>query len=163
MNGNLFSKFVDYDPVSGDLTWAIDRHGRGCKKGHRAGTIAHRKDTSYLAIMINGKKYYAHRIAWELINGPIPDGKCVDHIDGNGLNNVISNLRVVSLSDNQKNSKTPSNNKTGLAGVTKRNEFFHVHAAGKYIGISKDFFEACCLRKSASNTLNFHPNHGRAQ
>jgi len=33
----------------------------------------------YGRIKINGKEQYAHRVSWELANGPIPDGMCVLH------------------------------------------------------------------------------------
>ena len=34
---------------------------------------------------VNGKTIGAHRIAWELVNGPIPDGMCVCHHCDNPL------------------------------------------------------------------------------
>jgi hypothetical protein len=44
-------------------------------------------------------------------------GKDIDHIDGNGLNNQLSNLRVVSRSENNVNSDKPQNNTSGFKGV----------------------------------------------
>ena len=41
-----------------------------------------------------------HTILWKLFNGPIPDGMTVDHIDGNKSNNDLSNLRLLSRSEN---------------------------------------------------------------
>ena len=38
---------------------------------------------------------YLHRYVWEKHNGPIPKGCHIHHIDGNPLNNDISNLRCV--------------------------------------------------------------------
>lgn len=46
-----------------------------------------------------------------------PSGRVVDHIDGNGLNNQESNLRVVIPKANYYNRKIQSNNKTGFKGV----------------------------------------------
>src|SRR5258708_4095523 len=43
-----------------------------------------------------GKKGVLHRSIWELINGPIPDGFHIHHIDGNKLNNNIENLQCLS-------------------------------------------------------------------
>ena len=62
-------------------------------------------DGRYLSIKINGKKVYIHRMIWEHINGKIPDGMVVDHIDGDKLNNKISNLRIGTQEQNCQNNK----------------------------------------------------------
>lgn len=41
-----------------------------------------------------------HRFNWEIIYGDIPDGMTIDHIDGNKENNEISNLQLLTRSDN---------------------------------------------------------------
>lgn len=60
------------------------------------------------------RKYYSiHRF----ILG-IDDPKIfVDHIDGNGLNNQKSNLRIATNRDNCRNRGRQKNNKTGFKGV----------------------------------------------
>ena len=40
-----------------------------------------------------------------------PDGKFIDHKDGNGLNNQKENLRICTKQQNSGNSKIPKTNK----------------------------------------------------
>lgn len=61
------------------------------------------KRNEYLRASMKNKKYSIHRLVWETFNGPIPEGYCIDHIDGNRANNSISNLRLTTQSENMKN------------------------------------------------------------
>lgn len=59
------------------------------------------------------KAMYMHR---EVLHNPI--GKSIDHIDGNGLNNQKSNLRVCTISQNSMNVPMRHNNISGYKGVS---------------------------------------------
>jgi len=91
-----------YDPKSGQLI-----HKRGRLKGKIAGSpLEDNGGYRYLCLSKDGKPYslLAHRIVWGLHYGEFaPEDRVIDHIDGNPDNNRISNLRVVSHSENQKN------------------------------------------------------------
>ena len=47
--------------------------------------------------------YMFHRLVAEIFLGEIPDGYTIVHIDGNSLNNHVSNLRYISVYQLRKN------------------------------------------------------------
>lgn len=72
-----------------------------------------------VAINLNGKLRDAHRIIWEMVNGPIPEGMCVDHIDCDPFNNKLSNLRLATKTENNRNVRISKDNTSGYKGVCK--------------------------------------------
>ena len=67
------------------------------KKGQVAGC---KEPTGYWCVTIKRKRFYSHRVVWELNHGPIPEGLVIDHIDRNKRNNRIENLRLVTAQQN---------------------------------------------------------------
>lgn len=60
----------------------------------------------------NGKRtyYLVHRAVYETFNGEIPEGKVINHIDGDKQNNWVSNLECVTAKENTQHAY-----RTGLA------------------------------------------------
>lgn len=71
---------------------------------------------AYRSINNSTRHYFMH---WEVLKSKPPSGMVTDHIDGNGLNNSLSNLRFGTYSQNQCNKKVKSNTTTSFKGVTK--------------------------------------------
>lgn len=76
------------------------------------------------------KTFYAVHNSWNMVKQKhelfimhrvilnAPEGIEVDHRDKNGLNNLISNIRLATTSQNQCNRGKASNNKSGFKGVS---------------------------------------------
>lgn len=112
MRQHEFKRILDYDPETGVFTW-IKKTSKKVVVGSPAGS--HIK-SGYLVIGINGRLYYAHRLAFLYMEGAIPD--LIDHKDGDRSNNAWSNLRPATSQQNVLNAKLASNNTSGRKGVS---------------------------------------------
>jgi len=108
-------ELLNYDPETGLFAGLTKRCG---PKSATAG-IGWIDTNGYARISIDGRKYWAHRVAFLYMTGEWPKND-VDHIDGNPGNNIWKNLRDVPTSTNVQNVKRASkNSKTGLLGVVE--------------------------------------------
>jgi hypothetical protein len=129
-----------YDPeVPGCLRWNKDimcGHNRSQVKVGK-GEVAGGPGERYYTVRHDYQAYLSHRVVWELHNGPIPSDMTVDHEDGNGLNNLIGNLRLVTQLINRRNSGKMSNNTSGFTGVSYQSREHAWRASWKEDGKQK--------------------------
>ena len=150
MNDKILSQF-SYNPETGIL----------CKKGKPVGWPMTNGYISVYAYKANGKirAALAHRVAWRLMTGKWPAYK-VDHINNNRSDNKWVNLRLVDNSEHAHNAILSKNNLSGIKGVcwSKERQKWQVRLEvdGKTVLQKryKDFFEACCARRSAEARYN---------
>ena len=166
-------ELFDYDPKTGVLTWRVRsrecfKTDRGCNifnaqySGKAAGYL---DPDGYLRVRISGKLCFAHRIIYKrLYNKEPPE---IDHINGVKYDNWDSNLRAVTHQTNCQNQKTPSNNTSGVMGVSwvrhvgKWQANIRIDGKQIYLGLFDDIENAEEARKSAEAKYGFHKNHGR--
>ena len=82
-----------------------------------AGSVAGCRAKDYWYVRVCGKKVLAHRLVWALYYGEWPD-KPIDHINMDRHDNRIVNLRLASVTENNRNRPRQSNNTSGYKGVT---------------------------------------------
>ena len=152
----LVQHLFNYDLETGVLKWR-NPPGIKVKKGAHAGT----KAGKYYRIKIYGKNYRVHRIIWLYVYGYFPENE-IDHIDRNGQNNKINNLREVSRQCNMRNSKLASNSTSAVKGVSFAKNCFmwkaHITVnKQKYsLGFYSDYIEAVCIRLAAEQCLDWY-------
>lgn len=84
------------------------------RAGHLAGGEGAK---GYWMIGINGKRYYAHILAWFYMTKAMPDVE-IDHQDRDRKNNRWNNLRLATRRQNAANAKLPVTNTSGYKGVS---------------------------------------------
>jgi hypothetical protein len=153
---SLFS----YDAETGNLFWSVRRVGTpvnrpaGCKQ-----------PSGYVRLKISDKYFYAHRVAWAIHYGSWPLEQ-LDHINHDGLDNRIANLRPASQAENLKNKSRYKNNASGVTGVSfhagKAKWVVNINIGGKQVEIgrfaNKD--DAIAARRDAEKSHGYHENHG---
>jgi hypothetical protein len=140
--------------------------GRKIKAGAEAGTVGtDRVGKKYRRVRVNGKAYFAHRLIWLYVRGYFPEQ--IDHINGNGLDNRLINLRGSDSTGNSRNRRKYASNTSGHTGVyrckphSKWQVKIKINGVQKHLGYFHDINEAIKARKQAEIEHGFHVNHGQ--
>ncbi|WP_429016039.1 HNH endonuclease signature motif containing protein [Comamonas sp. 4034] len=110
ISGDQLRAWGTYDPETGIFT------------RHKGGAISVALTSAgYVRFSVLGSQQYAQRMAVLYMTDVLPGDEFeVDHINGDKSDNRWSNLRVVSLSENQHNRRRPNRrNKSGYLGVSQ--------------------------------------------
>lgn len=111
-------EILEYNPKTGEFIWKSVP-----KRRDLVGAVAGGRRTihGYCCIKIDGKLYAAHHLAWFYFYKKWPN-LVLDHINGDGADNRISNLREATRAQNGWNQKIRSTNTSGYKGVSFEKE-----------------------------------------
>lgn len=110
---------LSYEADTGLFRWLVKPSDR-YPAGMLAGTA---NAAGYIQINVDGRLYYAHRLAWLYVTGLWPSDR-IDHRDRNKANNKFYNLREATHGNNTTNRIIPK--RSGLPrGVTKISGSYH--------------------------------------
>lgn len=122
----LLRSILRYDPETGRLFW-LPRHREmfATENAFRTWNARYGNSEAFTATNGNGYRrggignrlYFAHRVAWAIHTGEWPAAH-IDHINGDGLDNRIENLRAVSNAENMQNMTRATPPASGFLGVT---------------------------------------------
>lgn len=105
------------------------------------------KSSGYGQLYVDGVPRAAHRVSWELVNGPIPDGLLIDHRCHNKKCVRPDHLRLATYKQNSENRSGPqSNNTSGVLGVHREGHKWYAtvmhHQKYHFVGLFYDLKEA---------------------
>ena len=99
-------QIIRYDHEAGICYWILPPWNHSEKAGKEAGCPmpSSHNGKSYHAISIDGRKYKRARLAFLYMTGSFPD-QCVDHINGDSMDDRWDTLRPASIVENAWNHK----------------------------------------------------------
>ncbi len=154
---------LHYAPETGLFVW---RKRCGVMSRVSVGAIAGcTGNQGYRCLVVDGRRYGAHRVAWFLMTGRWPVEQ-IDHINGVRDDNRWSNLREVTNAQNAQNRHgAPRGSSTGLLGVSFVKQLgkyrAEVRVRGlprRYLGLFCDPKEAHAAYLEAKRTMHTHWN-----
>lgn len=125
----------------------------------------------YIRTSVDNCNFAVHRLCWKMHHRQdIPNGIEVDHINQDRSDNRISNLRLVTMSQNMRNKTKYRSNKSGIVGVAVRSDAregtnrwraqINVNGENIKLGSFKTKDEAIAARRDAEMRFGFSENHG---
>lgn len=104
---------VSYDSETGSLHWVKPPRTNPTAFGVKAGTETNQ---GYREIWVHGFKFREHNLIWFIAYGEIPSQ--LDHINGVRNDNRLENLRIATVTENNRCRPLQANNTTGFKGVS---------------------------------------------
>ena len=147
----ILHELLNYNPLTGQIKfkprsdkWFSSASSAKMWNGKNAGKRAFCKKSryGYLVGRILNVDIAAHSVVWAMHYGNWPIG-VIDHINGERTDNRIINLRDVTYTENQRNVRIRSDNKSGCHGVAwneaSKKWRTRIKVSGKYVQIDRDW------------------------
>lgn len=154
-------QWLDYNPDTGIFIW-VSRPSSKIKIGQTSGSP---DKNGYLQIMLKGKNYKAHRLAFLFMTGEMPTCD-IDHINRCTSDNRFCNLRKCDGRENSLNTTLQRNNTSGAKGICwdkHRNKWYaRATCYGKQIHIGRfDNFEDAVKARDEFTANNYNSDFYR--
>lgn len=167
LDADYLRQILHYSPETGVLTWKDRRDIAPGPNSRLAGTVAGSINPyGHRQIMIHGRFYVAHCIAWAIMKGQWPDHQ-IDHKNTDPDDNRWDNLRASDSASNAWNRKNRSDSTSGVKGVSQRivggkwRAYINKHGKRHYLGDFATIDEAVEARRKAAEELHGDfVNHG---
>ncbi len=161
INPLFLLELLNHDFIINDNGTITNRVSRGGSAtiGKVAGRINKR---GYFEISVYGRRYRTHQLIWLYHNHELPE--MIDHKNKIKTDNRISNLRLTTNLENNRNCSLSKNNTSGFNGVIKSGDKWMAQIKVNYESINLGTFdtieEATEARKEANIKYGFSPKHG---